>query len=95
LNNLLQVAKNKYFIVTAFFLIWIGFFDQNDWVSRKGIDKEIEKLEDDKAFFTTEVVELQKEEKRLKENQEALEKYARENFYMKKEGEDVFVIVEE
>jgi cell division protein FtsB len=95
LNNLLQVAKNKYFIVTAFFLIWIGFFDQNDWVSRKGIDKEIEKLEDDKAFFTTEVIELQKEEKRLKENQEALEKYARENFYMKKEGEDVFVIVEE
>lgn len=95
MNNLLQVAKNKYFIVTAFFLIWIGFFDQNDWVSRKGIDKEIEKLEDDKAFFTTEVIELQKEEKRLKENQEALEKYARENFYMKKEGEDVFVIVEE
>ena len=95
MNKLLQVAKNKYFIVTAFFLIWIGFFDQNDWVSRKGIDKEIEKLEDDKAFFTTEVVELQKEEKRLKENQEALEKYARENFYMKKEGEDVFVIVEE
>jgi cell division protein FtsB len=95
LNNLLQVAKNKYFIVTAFFLIWIGFFDQNDWVSRKGIDKEIEKLEDDKAFFTTEVIELQKEEKRLKENEEALEKYARENFYMKKEGEDVFVIVEE
>lgn len=76
-------------------MIWIGFFDQNDWVSRKGIDKEIEKLEDDKAFFTTEVIELQKEEKRLKENQEALEKYARENFYMKKEGEDVFVIVEE
>ena len=95
MNNLLQVAKNKYFIVTAFFLIWIGFFDQNDWVSRKGIDKEIEKLEDDKAFFTTEVIELQKEEKRLKENQEALEKYARENFYMKKEGEDVFVIVDE
>lgn len=95
MNNLLQVAKNKYFIVTAFFLIWIGFFDQNDWVSRKGIDKEIEKLEDDKAFFTTEVIELQKEEKRLKENEEALEKYARENFYMKKEGEDVFVIVEE
>lgn len=95
MNKLLQVAKNKYFIVTAFFLIWIGFFDQNDWVSRKSIDKEIKKLEDDKAFFTTEVNELQKEEKRLKENEEELEKYARENFYMKKEGEDVFVIIEE
>lgn len=76
-------------------MIWIGFFDQNDWVSRKSIDKEIKKLEDDKAFFTTEVIELQKEEKRLKENEEELEKYARENFYMKKEGEDVFVIIEE
>ena len=95
MNKLLQVAKNKYFIVTAFFLIWIGFFDQNDWVSRKSIDKEIKKLEDDKAFFTTEVIELQKEEKRLKENEEELEKYARENFYMKKEGDDVFVIIEE
>ncbi|MFY0674539.1 MAG: septum formation initiator family protein [Bacteroidia bacterium] len=95
MSNLLHVVKNKYFIVTCFFLIWIGFFDQNDWVTRKAIDNEIKKLKDDKEFFTTEVIELQKEELRLKENEEELEKYARENFYMKKQGEDVYVIVEE
>ncbi|MBI1183286.1 septum formation initiator family protein [bacterium] len=95
MKNLLQVAKNKYFLVAAFFLIWIGFFDQNDWLSRRSIDKEIDKLEEDKAFFSAEVERLKKEEKTLRESDAELEKYAREQFYMKKEGEDLFVIVEE
>ncbi len=95
MNSIFQIAKNKYFIATSFFLIWIGFFDQNDWVSRKSIENQIDQLESDKLFFTEEVERLQKEEKHLKENDSELEKYARENFYMKKEGEDLYVIIEE
>ncbi|MGB0430995.1 MAG: FtsB family cell division protein [Bacteroidia bacterium] len=94
MNNIFQIAKNRYFLVTAFFLIWIGFFDQNDWMSRKAVDNQIEKLESDKVFFSSEVENLKDVEKRLKENDQELEKYARENFYMKKEGEDVYVIVD-
>ena len=94
MSALLQVIKNKYFLVAAFFLVWIGFFDQNDWISRSKIDNEIEQLENDKAFFTKEVEDLKLIEQTLREDEAELEKYAREQFYMKKEGEDVFVIID-
>jgi len=94
MSALLQVIKNKYFLVAAFFLVWIGFFDQNDWISRSKIDNEIEQLENDKAFFTNEVEDLKLIEQTLREDEAELEKYAREQFYMKKEGEDVFVIID-
>lgn len=93
-KNLYQVAKNKYFLVTAFFLIWIGFFDQNDWVSRKEIDRKIGELEADREFFTSEVEALKERQQTLKEDADALERYAREKFYMKKKGEDVYIMVD-
>ena len=93
-KNLYQVAKNKYFLVTAFFLVWIGFFDQNDWISRKAIDKKITELERDKGFFANEVEQLKEKQKTLREDNQALEKYAREKFYMKKKGEDVYIMVD-
>lgn len=94
MKSLIQLAKNKYFLVTSFFLIWISFFDQNDWLSRRSIDQQIEKLERDKVFFTEQVEILEKEEIKLKSDEAELERYAREKFYMKKEGEDVFVIID-
>ena len=54
MKNLIQVAKNKYFLVTCFFLVWIGFFDQNDWVTRKSIDKEIREIVAEAADFSRE-----------------------------------------
>ena len=93
-EQIIQIIKNRYFLVTAFFLIWVGFFDQNDWVSRKAVDTQIEELQADKEFFTTEVERLQEVRKTLLTDDEALEKYAREKYYMKKKGEDVFVIVD-
>jgi len=93
-SQILQVLKNRYFLVTAFFLVWVGFFDQNDWVSRKNIDAEIKQLEEDKVFFDSEVERLQEAKKTLITNEGALEKYAREKYYMKRKGEDVFVIVD-
>ena len=93
MKSLIQLAKNKYFLVTSFFLIWISFFDQNDWLSRRSIDQQIEKLERDKVFFTEQVEILEKEEIKLKSYEAELERYAREKFYMKKEGINVFVSI--
>lgn len=93
-KNVYHVARNKYFLVTAFFLVWIGFFDQNDWVSRKAIDRKITELERDKEFFANQVDELKEKQATLREDTDALEKYAREKFYMKKKGEDVYIMVD-
>ena len=87
--------KNKYVLTIAVFTIWMLFFDQNNAVDRMRMGSEIRQLEDDREYY---LEQIQKDSARLSElttNKENLEKYAREQFLMKKSNEDVFVVIEE
>lgn len=91
----LNPLKNKYVITALLFLVWIAFFDENNWVERAQNLKELRQLRNDKEYY---IDQLEKDAERLKElktNDENLEKYAREQYLMKEENEVVFVIVEE
>ena len=71
------------------------FFDQNNVVDRLRMSSEIRQLEADREYY---LEQIEKDSTRLHElttNKENLEKYAREQFLMKKKNEDVFVIIEE
>lgn len=93
-TSIIQFLKNKYFLVAVFFLVWMGFFDQNDWVNRKKVDLDIKSMTRDKEFFISEVEKLKEVEKDLLYNEEELERYARETYFMKKADEDLYVIVD-
>ena len=87
--------KNKYVLTIAVFTIWMLFFDQNNVVDRIQMGSEIRQLEEDREYY---LEQIQKDSARLSElttNKENLEKYAREQFLMKKSNEDVFVVIEE
>ena len=87
--------RNKYVLTIAVFTIWMLFFDQNNAVDRVQMGSEIRQLEDDREYY---LEQIQKDSARLSElttNKENLEKYAREQFLMKKANEDVFVVIEE
>ena len=87
--------KNKYVLTIAVFTIWMLFFDQNNAVDRIRMGSEIRQLEQDLEYY---LEQIQKDSARLSElttNKENLEKYAREQFLMKKSDEDVFVVIEE
>jgi len=87
--------RNKYVLTIAVFTIWMLFFDQNNAVDRMRMGSEIRQLEDDREYY---LEQIQKDSARLSElttNKENLEKYAREQFLMKKSNEDVFVVIEE
>jgi len=87
--------RNKYVLTIAVFSIWMLFFDQNNAVDRIRMRSEIRQLEDDREYY---LEQIQKDSARLSElttNKENLEKYAREQFLMKKSNEDVFVVIEE
>jgi len=87
--------KNKYVLTIAVFSIWMLFFDQNNAVDRLRMGSEIRQLEDDREYY---LEQIQKDSARLSElttNKENLEKYAREQFLMKKSDEDVFVVIKE
>ena len=91
----LERFKNKYLIAAFLFIVWIAFFDQNNWVERYQNIKELKQLEADRGYYQQKIKEDAERLKELKTNNENLEKFAREQYLMKKENEDVFVIVEE
>lgn len=89
------IISNKYFLVTAFFVGWMLFFDRNDLFSQYEYRKQLHKLEEEKDFYTTETERVKKDLNELSSDQEMLEKFAREKYLMKKENEDVYVIIKE
>ena len=87
--------KNKYVLTIFLFSIWMLFFDQNNMVDRMKMSGEIRQLEQDEQYY---MEQIRKDSTRLHElttDKDNLEKYAREQFLMKKENEDVFVVIEE
>ncbi|RYE50654.1 MAG: septum formation initiator family protein, partial [Sphingobacteriales bacterium] len=56
---------------------------------------EVQKLQDEKDFYTKEIAQVKKDLNELNTNLNTAEKFAREKYFMKKDNEDVFVIIRE
>lgn len=79
----------------AVFLVWITFFDQNNLITQIQYRFELMKLEEEREFYQEELKVIQEDLKDLQSNPKSLEKFAREKYLMKKDNEELFVIVEE
>ncbi|MEN9686260.1 MAG: hypothetical protein RLZZ28_2046 [Bacteroidota bacterium] len=86
------ILTNKYLVVTVFFLVWMLFFDQRDYFQQKERREELKKLETKKQFYVHEIEKTRQELFDLKNNPAALEKFAREHYLMKKDGEDIYIM---
>ena len=95
LKRLSPIFKNFYFVTGVSFIIWIGFLDSNDLISRFKMNMRLHNLENQKEFYQEKIAEVEKDRKELMTNRELLEKFAREKYLMKKETEDVFIVQEE
>jgi cell division protein DivIC len=85
--------RSFYFIFTSLFLVWMFFFDSNDFVTQYQMSKNLSDLEAQKEFYLGKIDSVQKDREELLSNSELLEKYAREKYMMKKPTEDLFIIV--
>ncbi len=95
MQRLLNLFKNKYFLISIIFLVWLIFFDRNDLLSQYEYRQQLNKLKEEHAFYTKETADVQKQLNELTSDKEKLEKFAREKYLMKKANEDIFVIVPE
>ena len=91
----MRSVRNKYLIALTVFLVWLLVFDHNSLIDRVKYMKTLNGLEDEKQFYNKRIEVDSKRLKELKTDKENLEKFAREQYFMKKENEDVFVIVPE
>ena len=81
----------KYLVILGAFIVWITFLDTNSLLIHAELNKEIKKLKSRKDALTEEINKDQKLIKKL-ENIDSLEHYGRENYNLKKDNEDIFII---
>jgi len=86
--------KNKYVIAILFFLVWILFFDQNNLLDRVGAIRKFQQMEKDKKYYLEKIKSDTKKLEELRTDRENLEKFAREQYLMKRENEDIFIVTD-
>ncbi|MBX2952928.1 MAG: septum formation initiator family protein [Leadbetterella sp.] len=96
-NHLLSfVARYRFYVIsTAVLLGWLAFFDRSNLIKQGEMQLQLNQVEDDIAYYEDELQKVREEEKDVLGSKASMEKYAREKYFLKREGETVFVLVDE
>jgi len=92
--SVLPLFKNKYTLTLILFFTWIFFFDQNNLLDRVSNLKQLHQLERDQIYYKDKIIKDSDRLKELKSNSDNLEKFAREQYLMKKSNEDIYIVVD-
>jgi cell division protein DivIC len=90
-KKLLKPFKNVFILILTVFIVWMLFFDANSWLIHHELNNDIDDLENEKEYYQKEI---EKDNKALKKlsTEEGIEKFAREEYYMKRENEEIYII---
>lgn len=87
--------KYSFYLVTfCIFFVWTFFVDGNSVIAQFDLSAERNEYLDGIKFYDEQLEQINKEQAEVLGNDDAIEKFARETYLMKKEGETVFVIVD-
>lgn len=86
------LSKNKYWITLAVFALWMIFFDQYDLKNILGLYQQHQQVLRDKEYYLDQIKDTKVKLQELSSDRDKLEKFARENYLMKRDDEDVFII---
>ncbi|HZW78595.1 MAG TPA: septum formation initiator family protein [Flavobacteriaceae bacterium] len=89
-----RIITNRYVLILVLFAVWMVFFDSNSYLIHRELDTEIEGLEKNAEFYKSEIENDRKFMEKLDDSEE-MERFAREEYYLKKENEDIFIIEHE
>lgn len=84
---------NKYTAAIAVFLFILLFNERNGLINQWEQKGKYNKVLEENEYFKTEIKKLNYDHENLFSNAKNLEKYAREKYLMKRDDEDVFIIV--
>lgn len=95
INKILRIARNFYVATGVGLFIWMAFFDTNDIISQFNNSMKLRDLETDLVYYDEKIKEVEEQRQAMLGNARLQEKYARENYFMKKPNEHVYVLVDE
>lgn len=80
---------NKYTVVTAFFIVWVTFFDKHNIFAYQKLKGTITNMEHEKEVLNEDIAQALKDKQDLNHNHE---KFAREKHLMHLPGEEIILI---
>jgi cell division protein DivIC len=85
--------RNKYFLTVAIFIIWLLLLDANNLIERYRQISELRKLKQDREYYIKKIEEDKRKLNELKTDNNNLEKFAREQYMMKRKDEDLYIVL--
>jgi len=70
---------------------WMFFLDSNSWLIHNELNQEIKELEDNRQYYKNEISKDKATIQQLQDSVE-IEKFARQQYYMKRPDEEIFII---
>lgn len=87
-----KIVSSKYLIVFCIGTLWLAFLDDNSIVNYVQYDSKISDLVSEINMNKKGIAECEKKMDEMKTDKASLEKYAREQYYMKRHNEDIFIV---
>lgn len=87
-----KVLSNRYVLVGVIFSVWMLFLDANSFLVHRELNKEIEELETGIDYYQNELEHDRQRLHELESDTAMLEKFAREQYWMKKPNEEIYLI---
>lgn len=94
-KKLYNIFKNKYVIFILIVLVWGFFIDDNGIKTSLVLNGKKKKLQEEKLFLQEKITQDSANIEMFKNNLSEYEKYGRENYYMKRQDEDIFIVTKE
>ena len=94
MKKFLPIVKNKFFLTVFVLLAWLSFFDRYDFFTQYKTVQELKQLQKDKQYFLDEIEKNNDIIQSLISDPKKLEKFGRETYLMKKDNEDIFIIID-
>ena len=94
LRFIFRIITNKFFLTTVAFIVWMIFFDSNNLLTRNHLQEKLDGLNLEKQFYMQEIRKDSILTSQLMTDSTQLEKFARERYLMKKEQEDLFLVID-
>ncbi|HNX44469.1 MAG TPA: septum formation initiator family protein [Bacteroidales bacterium] len=93
LHKIPGFLRDKYFLTIVIFLVWIIFLDRNNLISQYRLQKELKGHKRQMEFYMQHTYDDSVALNRLMTDTAEMERIAREKYFMKRDSEDIFLIV--
>ena len=92
MKKALKIIANKYVIATLVFVALIFFLDPYNLLVTHRLGSQVERLHEEEIALQEAIAADSVSNAELRDNLDAIEHYGRENYYMKRPNEDIYVI---